>query len=139
MPVDHHWHGIQSKDPENYYGFVYKITHLPTGRYYIGKKAFHIKKTRPPLKGRKRKRVTYIQDWQYYTSSSQELNQLLKTHPKEEFLFQAIALCPDRRSLTYWETHYLFACKALFDERCLNKNILGRFYRNIKLPYQMDT
>ena len=27
-----------SKFPENTFGFVYKITHLPTGKSYIGKK-----------------------------------------------------------------------------------------------------
>ena len=41
---------------EDYLGFVYKITHIQTKKYYIGKKFFWKILKRPPLKGKKNKR-----------------------------------------------------------------------------------
>ena len=36
---------------DDYVGFVYKITHVPSGKYYIGKKFFWKILKRPSLKG----------------------------------------------------------------------------------------
>jgi hypothetical protein len=33
-----------SQFPENTYGFVYKVTHTPTGKSYIGKKVLYFNK-----------------------------------------------------------------------------------------------
>lgn len=56
--------------PTETIGFVYEITHKPTGKKYIGKKSLYHKKTRPPLKGYKRKRVEYVEsDWLSYYGS----------------------------------------------------------------------
>ena len=35
-----------SKFPEDTYGFVYKITHLPTGKSYIGKKVLYYERNK---------------------------------------------------------------------------------------------
>ena len=64
---------------EDYIGFVYKITHIPTGKYYIGKKFFWKILKRPPLKGKKNKRhEKQPSDWKEYWGSSEEL---LKDNP----------------------------------------------------------
>ena len=69
------------KKPENSVGFVYKITNLDTGQMYIGKKSFVKKRTRPPLKGYKRKRVDYIEsDWKTYQSSNKEVQEWKNVH-----------------------------------------------------------
>ena len=53
--------------PPDAVGFVYKIIHLPTNKYYIGKKSLSQKRTLPPLKGYKRKRIVISEsNWQNY-------------------------------------------------------------------------
>ena len=56
--------------PEGTYGFVYEVTHNPTGKKYLGKKVLQFNRTLPPLKGQKRKRkVVKESDWKTYTGS----------------------------------------------------------------------
>jgi len=51
----------------DYVGFVYCLTDTENGKKYIGKKKFTRKITRPPLKGKKRKRRSVAEsDWQTY-------------------------------------------------------------------------
>jgi len=61
--------------PENCVGFVYLITNLVNDKKYIGKKLARFKVTKPPLKGKKRKRrSTKESDWRDYWGSSDHLN-----------------------------------------------------------------
>ncbi len=54
--------------PKDAIGFVYKILNKKTNKYYIGKKILLNKRTKPPLKGYKRKRVEWIEsNWLKYT------------------------------------------------------------------------
>ena len=45
---------VSEADISNYFGFVYIITHIPTGKKYIGKKFFTKSKTKQ-VKGKKKK------------------------------------------------------------------------------------
>ena len=63
-----------SNDIGDFFGFVYRITNLQSGRQYIGRKYFYQK--RKP-KGSKR-RVTSESDWKRYTEALQNLNKTLK-------------------------------------------------------------
>ena len=38
-----------SQFPENTFGFIYEVTHIPTGKKYIGKKQLFFNKKLPPL------------------------------------------------------------------------------------------
>ena len=58
-------------DAEGYFGFVYLITHNPTGRKYIGKKFFTKAGTRQ-IKGKKKK-IRKTSDWESYWGSNAEL------------------------------------------------------------------
>ena len=50
--------------PEGTFGYVYQVTHIPTGLKYIGKKQLISNRTLPPLKGEKRKRkIQKESDW----------------------------------------------------------------------------
>ena len=66
--------------PEDFFdnqplGFVYRITDKESGKFYIGQKKMQKKVTRPPLKGKVRKRhIVKESDWKKYTSSSNDLN-----------------------------------------------------------------
>ena len=96
------------------YGFIYKITCLPTGRKYIGKKQCKSILKRRPLKGKKNKRHEVIEtDWKIYTSSSRELNEDISKYGKDSFNFEIIEICDSKFTLAYREA------KIQFDEEVL--------------------
>ena len=110
----------------DYVGFVYKITHNITGEMYIGKKILMHKRTRPPLKGYKRKRVSYVEsDWKSYTGS----NIVSKTWKVEECTREILELCENKTMMTYYEVKYQFNLNVLENDNYLNGNILGKFHK----------
>jgi hypothetical protein len=116
--------------PEGSEGFVYKITHTPTGKYYIGKKSLWAKRTLPPLKGKKRKRrVIKESDWKKYHSSNDWIKSQVKEGNKDNFKREIIQFCPSKKSLTYYELRWQMHYDVLADDNCLNENLLGKFYR----------
>ena len=81
-------------------GFVYKITHIPTGKYYIGKKSLYSNRTLPPLKGTKRKRrVTKESDWRKYYSSNDWIKSEVKEGKRDEFKREIIRICYSKKGL----------------------------------------
>jgi len=42
----------EENTPEGAVGFVYKMIHIPTGRFYIGKKSLNQVRRLKPLKGK---------------------------------------------------------------------------------------
>ena len=128
--------------PKGTFGFVYKITHTPTGKAYIGKKVLvhhrKVKVTKKDLliyegvKGRKpsHKRVSKESDWKTYYGSNQSLSELVRTEPKENFERNIIKLSPNKKLLTYYETQYLFVYQVLENpDKYFNSNILGKFFQ----------
>jgi hypothetical protein len=111
-------------------GFVYKIIHTPTGRYYIGKKSLTSTRRLAPLKGQKRKRVvTKSSDWEKYYSSNQDIKQMIKEGKSNEFSREIIQYCFSKKSLSYWEVWWQFRLDVLSNNNCFNNNILGKFFR----------
>lgn len=111
-------------------GFVYKIIHTPTGRYYIGKKSLTSTRRLAPLKGQKRKRtVTKSSDWEKYYSSNQDIKQMIKEGKSNEFSREIIQYCFFKKSLSYWEVWWQFRLDVLSNNNCFNNNILGKFFR----------
>lgn len=93
-----------SEDIEDHYAFVYEITCIPTGQKYIGKKFFYSKRTLPPLKGKKRRRIEYKEsNWKDYWSSSKYVHKLIKEYGEENFTREIISLHPDKREANYAE------------------------------------
>lgn len=125
---------------EDSYGFVYKITHEPSKKFYIGKKNLHSErnvklgvkelKNLPITKGRKptKKKVITESNWKTYWGSNKEFLDFIKLHNKEEFKREILHICNSKLDLTYWETHYLFINEVLFNPLSFNKNLLGKFY-----------
>ena len=70
-----------SADIDNFFGFVYIITNLQTGKKYIGRKYFT--QRRKPRGGKRR--VTSESDWKKYYGSSDELKADVKRLGKSEF------------------------------------------------------
>lgn len=95
--------------PEGYIGFVYLITNLQTGQKYIGKKLAQFKRTKPPLKGKKRKRKTTVEsDWRDYWGSSESLQADVAALGPEQFTREIIYYCKSRSELSYLEAKEQF-------------------------------
>ena len=99
---------------DDYYGFVYCITHLGTGKKYIGKKFFWSKKTLPITKTRKRrKRLLVESDWRDYWGSNDHLQKDVEELGPDKFTREILHFCPSRGVLSYIEA------KEQFDRRVL--------------------
>ena len=118
--------------PEGTYGFVYMITNLDTYDFYIGRKQLMAKVTRPPLKGQKKKRVEFKQSkWVDYQSSNKEVQEWSNV---EKVI---LTLAFSKIGLTYFETKALFCLGALEDNKSLNGNINGKYYKD-KIQTEMQ-
>jgi hypothetical protein len=133
--------------PDEAVGFVYKITHIPTGKYYIGKKSLESVRTvkigvrelkklkeerkaagiggRAPLK----KKVRKVSDWEKYYSSNEWINEQVKEGKESEFKREIIQFCNSKKSLSYYEVYWMFKYDVLSDDNCLNGNISGKWFR----------
>jgi len=98
-----HWQYPGDINVNDWFGFVYRIVELDTGREYIGKKQFH-SHTRKKVAGRKnRKRVIKESDWKTYTGSSKSLNERMNEIGKDKYSFFIESLHETRGSLFYAE------------------------------------
>ena len=126
--------------PENSLGFVYKITHKTSNRYYIGKKIlFNNTKQKLGKKellektGRGRKPLTKIvtkeSTWKNYWGSSKEFLDYVKQEGKDNFKREILEVCFSKKLQTYTELKYLFKNDVLTDPLSFNDNISGKYFR----------
>lgn len=107
--------------PEHIIGFVYLITNLTNGKKYIGKKLSQFKKTRPPLKGKKRKRRTLVEsDWRTYWGSSDNLQADVDELGEENFTREILHYCTTRGQLSYLEAKEQFDREVLLTDEYYN-------------------
>ena len=120
------------------FGFIYRITNNTNGVMYIGKKQCLTKKKRPPLKGKKRKRISVVEtDWKTYTSSSKRLNEDIIELGMEHFTFDIIMWCESKSELAYMETLLQFKEEVLLSDKYYNGIInirLGKVKLSQKPP-----
>ena len=135
--------------PPSTFGFTYRITHIPSGKAYIGKKVLKFtrkaKLTKKDLalyegtKGRKPiyKQVVKESDWKSYWGSNKYLTKLLKDEPRENFKREILTLAPSKKLLTYEETKALFVYQVLEKpDEFFNDNILGKFFTSDFAPQE---
>jgi hypothetical protein len=127
--------------PADTYGFIYQVTHVPSGFSYIGKKVLHhnvkkklTKKQLAEQTGRGRKSSTEViqkeSDWKTYYGSAKPILELLKQGRQDEFERVILKLVPNKKLLTYYECKYLFTMGVLEEpEKWYNDNVLGKFFR----------
>ena len=117
--------------PSGSFGFVYKVTHIPSGKEYIGRKQLISNRTLPALKGTKRKRkIQKESDWKTYYGSHEEIKRIISEGKESEFKREILEFAYSPKHLTYLETRYLFSCRVLeFPNVFFNDTILGKFFR----------
>ena len=120
-----------SADIGDFFGFVYVITNLQSGRKYIGRKYFW-QKRKPRGGGR---RVTSESNWKKYYGSSGELKQDINNCGHSSFKRTILSLHTTGGKTNFEETRQLFANNVLTESLTdgtpayYNSNILGRYYR----------
>lgn len=126
--------------PKDAFGFVYQITHLPTGQMYIGRKNFVSKTNRKITKkelsehtgkGRKPSKVKVVKEsnWLDYRGSSKEFLELTKGCLDSNLKKEIMCFCPNSKSLSYQEVKHQFLLGVLENIQFVNSNIGGKFYR----------
>lgn len=135
------WNYWDKLNPEDYIGFVYKITNLTDGKFYIGKKYFWYNKKKkltkkqlaelPPTPGRKptHEIVRVESDWKTYWGSSKELLESVRVLGEDHFECIILMPCKTKKQLTYYEMHYQCKFECLIPgTNSYNDNILGKFF-----------
>ena len=122
-----------SDDINDFFGYVYRITNLTTGKQYIGRKYFT--QRRKPRSGKGKRRVTTESDWKKYYGSSAELKADVKTLGKSNFKREILSLHKTKGIVNFEETKQLFLNNVLTEAlddgtpAYYNSNILGRYMR----------
>jgi hypothetical protein len=102
--------------PDDTYGFVYSKKDLLQYEGVVGRRPSY-------------KLAIKESDWKTYWGSNKELQELVKSEPKNNWERNIIIACPSKKLLTYYETKYLFVYQALENpDEFWNDNILGKFY-----------
>jgi len=126
--------------PENTFGFVYEVTHQPTGKKYLGKKQL-ISVQKKALgkkelalitdkRSSKFKTVRKETDWKTYYGSHPELKQMIKEGKELEFTREILIFVPSKKQLTYYEDKYLYMNGVIEPgSNYYNDNITGRFFK----------
>ena len=120
-----------SDDIGDFFGFVYCITNIKSGKQYIGRKYFQQK--RKPRGGKRR--VTSESDWKKYYGSSDELSADRKLLGNSAFKREILSLHTRLGDVNFEETKQLFLHNVLTETLdgktplYYNSNILGRYMR----------
>ena len=127
-------------NPEDNFGFVYKITNLTDGKFYIGKKVFWNNKKHKLTKkqlaeqtGPGRKPTFEVikteSDWKTYWGSNKQLLADIKILGEDHFECLILQVCKTKKQLTYYEMHYQCKFECLVSPlMSYNDNILGKFF-----------
>ena len=120
-----------SADIGDFFGYVYLITNLKSGRKYIGRKNFQQHRKH---RGSRRKR-TSESNWKAYYGSSKELTEDRKLLGSNCFKREILSLHRSKGQVNFEETKQLFLHNVLTETidgktpLYYNSNILGRYMR----------
>ena len=124
-------------DMSDHFGFVYMITHVKTGRKYIGKKFFS-KAGYKQVKG-KRKKIRKNSDWLTYWGSNKELQEEVKVNGESEYSREILHLCKSRSECSYWETFEIFSRHALLSDGYYNSWVTCKIRKDHLIKVNTDT
>jgi len=107
--------------PEEFFGFVYLISNISSGKKYIGRKYFGTTR-RIKVKGKKRRKIIRKDsNWKSYTGSSKILNSDIEKLGKDTFKFEVLIMGKTKGQVNY-----------------LEENIHHRYHVSIKEDYYND-
>jgi hypothetical protein len=120
---------------EHVIGFVYKITNLKTGKFYIGKKNLFTdrktaitKKEKLATGTRKRvKRVIKESNWKTYWGSCKELSEEVLRLGESSYKREILEFCCTKKYLNYCELKHQVINDVL-GKNSYNGNILGKYF-----------
>lgn len=116
-------------DREKHFAIIYKITNLITNYKYIGKKQLWVKKTKPPLKGKKRKRIEWVKsDYETYFGSSEQLKVDVLKYGKHNFKREILEIASCKWEAAYIELYFQLTEQVLMTDNYYNGII------NVRLP-----
>ena len=135
-----HWE-LMPEERQEYFGFVYQMTHKETGKLYIGSKQFHFwdgpvggYKCTDPNVEEWDPTLWKDSDWHQYKSSATDIAAAAKVAPWE-WEYKVLSLHKNKLSLNLAEVHMqiergvLTTTDANGDYLYLNGNIMGKEYR----------
>ena len=100
---------------------LYNKSCLIVGYGDVGKKLAKFKTTKPPLKGKKRKRKgTKESDWRDYWGSSDNLKEDIALYGEDNFIREILHVCPSRGVASYLEAQEQFDRKVLLTDDYYN-------------------
>lgn len=122
------------------FGFIYEVTHIPTGRKYLGKKQLISIQNKPlgkkelaaltDKRASKKKKVIKESDWKTYYGSNPEIKSLIKEGKQLEFKREILIFVPTKKLLTYYENKFLFINEVIEPHtNYINDNIEGRYFK----------
>lgn len=130
---------VESEIPEKAIAFLYLITHLESGRWYVGRKNLHRRVTKnvkvtKVVKGVKvikvkKQRSLVSSDWKNYWSSSDYLKRLVKELGANKFEREILIFVETAAATIYSEESILYMSGAMFDPLCINGHIRTKIMR----------
>lgn len=117
------------------YGFVYLITHIPSGKMYVGRKYFHNYRKAPKATRRKKTES----DWKTYYGSNEEIKELVKEEGEENFRREILRLYESKGGVNYGEVKEQFERRVLESDDYYNDQINGKWYKKNVRKYYEDS
>ena len=114
-------------------GFLYIITHLPSGRKYLGKKLL-TKAATKTVKGKKKK-IRKDSGWKDYWSSSPWLTELIEKEGVENFSKEILMFAFSKGELNFLEESLQYKLGVLESDYWMNSNIRSRIFKRNVMKY----
>lgn len=124
------YNGATFTDPQQFFGFIYIITNLKTGRQYIGRKLFTKAKIQAKTKTKRKKKLRVANDWQNYWGSSDELLADVKSLGHDNFKREILRLTTKRGETNYYEALEILSRGALLSDAFYNKWVSLKLHKS---------
>ena len=136
-----HWlykNKVLTEAHKDYFGFVYSITNLKSGKKYIGRKYFGTTR-RVKVAGKKRRKVVRKDsNWREYTSSSKQLNSDILKLGKKNFKFEILIMGETKGQVNYLEENIHHRCHVSVKEEFYNDCIGPRRFAKVKFSKKTE-
>jgi hypothetical protein len=113
--------------PTKAIGFIYLITQISTGKFYIGRKLLTAASSKT-VNGKKKK-TRKDSGWRDYWSSSPKIKEWIDESGTDDFKREILMFVTSKGMLAYAEEMALYSVGALESDKWINDNIRSKVYR----------